>query len=230
MLTELGFRGIIAINPPIVLTMLFLSILLVTVLLERIWTFLSSARWKESLWKQITDDIRSGRLHDARTLCVNKSNVYARVFYSIINSTNLSRADNEDLAQIEKENQQERLRKRLGLFATLAFVSPLIGLLGTVLGIMHAFHDLGRSGSGGANIVASGISEALITTAAGIIVAVPAAMLYNYFTYRLRGIVVRMNNYAQELVILLYGGEETGYTKASLVQPKPGDPHAKTNR
>ena len=61
--------------------------------------------------------------------------------------------------------------------------------------------------------MAAGIAEALITTAAGIVVAVPAAMFYNYFTYRLRSIVVRMNNHANQLIILIYGGEEVGEGK-----------------
>jgi biopolymer transport protein ExbB len=141
-----------------------------------------------------------------------------------IGSTHLSRADNEDLVQIAKENQLELLRRKLGLFSTLSFISPLVGLLGTVTGIMQAFSDLGRSGSGGANIVAAGISEALVATAAGIVVAVPCALFYNYFTIKMRGIGVRMNNHAHELIILLYGGEEVGDKPA---QPKPSEIRAK---
>lgn len=214
MLQELGFWGIVRINPAIVLLMLGLSILLVTIFLERTYTFITKAAWSDDFWNELKSVVQSGRLHDARSLCTNSDNVFSKVFFTVISSTHLSRADNEDLAQIEKESQQEILRKRLGFFATLAFISPLVGLLGTVLGIMRAFHDLGRAGSGGANIVAGGISEALITTATGIIVAVPAAVLFNFFTYRLRSIVVKMNNYAQELIILIYGGEETGHTTA----------------
>lgn len=226
MLSELGLIGIIKINPAIVLTMIGLSILLLTFLLERFWCFILYGGWSQSFWNQLKSAVQSGRLHDARTMCANSKNVFARVFYVIISSTHLSREDNEDLAQIEKENAQETLRKRLGMFATLSFISPLVGLLGTVLGIMHAFHDLGRSGSGGANIVAAGIAEALVTTASGIVVAVPAAVFFNYFTYRLRGIVVKMNNFSQELIIMLYGGE----LGSKVAQIKPGDSHAKPVR
>jgi biopolymer transport protein ExbB len=105
---------------------------------------------------------------------------------------------------IQKEELQEKLRKRLGIFGTLSFISPLMGLLGTVLGVLRAFHDLALSGSGGPTIVAAGISEALVTTVAGLAVAIPAAMLYNYFTFRLRAIIVDMNTYGQRLTMLLF--------------------------
>jgi biopolymer transport protein ExbB len=93
----------------------------------------------------------------------------------------------------------------LGVFGTLSFISPLLGLMGTVLGIMRSFHDLALSGSGGPTIVAAGISEALVTTVTGIAVAVPAAIIYNYFTNRLRNLMVRIDTFTSELVILLYG-------------------------
>ena len=91
--------------------------------------------------------IKAGRFHEARSLCEKSNNVFASAFHAAIANTHLSRIDNEDLVQIAKEDAQERLRKRLGLFATLSFISPLVGLLGTVTGIMQAFNDLGRSGS-----------------------------------------------------------------------------------
>ncbi len=224
MIKEMGFIGIFNVNPAIISTLLIFSVLLLTFSLERFWTFMAYGGFSEDFWKRLKASVQAGRYHDARTLCEQSKNVFARVFFVALNSVHLSRADNEDMVQIEKENRVELLRKRLGLFATLSFVSPLVGLLGTVTGIMQAFHDLGRSGSGGANIVAAGIAEALVSTAAGIIVAVPAALLYNYFTYRLRGIGVRMNNLAHELIIMIYGGEETGdkpaQAKASEIRAK----------
>jgi biopolymer transport protein ExbB len=78
------------------------------------------------------------------------------------------------------------LSRRVGLFGTASFISPLIGLMGTVLGIMRAFHDLAAAGAGGPAVVAAGISEALVTTATGIGVAVMSAVLYNYFTLSVR--------------------------------------------
>lgn len=224
MLKELGFIGIWSVNPAIISTLLLFSILMVTFALERIWFYSARARWDEGFWQRLKSTIQAGRLHEARAMCAQTKNIYAQVFLIAIGSTHLTRADNEDLVQIAKENQLELLRNKLGLFSTLSFISPLVGLLGTVTGIMQAFNDLGRSGSGGANIVAAGIAEALVATAAGIVVAVPAALLYNYFTISMRSIGVRINNHAHELIILLYGGEDTG---AKPVQPKPSEIRAK---
>ncbi|MCB4756860.1 MAG: MotA/TolQ/ExbB proton channel family protein [Elusimicrobia bacterium] len=206
MLTEMGFMGIIKVNPAIIITLLFFSVLMMTVFIDRLIVFVGIGRWHQAFWEKLKNAVQAGRLHEARTMC-QSNNIYARVFHTAINATHLSRTDNDDLVQITKENMQEKLRKRLGFFATFSFISPLVGLLGTVTGIMQAFHDLARSGSGGANIVAAGISEALIATAMGILVAVPAAIFYNVFTYWMRATVVRMNNYGQELIIYLYGGE-----------------------
>jgi biopolymer transport protein ExbB len=224
MLRELGFMGILKVNPAIISTLLFFSVLLMAFLIERAWTFLVHAGWSDEFWHRLKASVQSGRLHEARAMCSQSRNVFAQVFHVAISSTHLTRADNEDLVQIAKDNQLDKLRARLGLFSTFSFISPLVGLLGTVTGIMQAFSDLSRSGSGGANIVAAGISEALVTTAAGIVVAVPAAIFYNYFTFRVRGIGTKMNNYAHELIILMYGGEETGDKPA---QPKASEIRAK---
>jgi len=223
MLKQLGFMGIFHVNPAIISILLFFSVLLVTFLMERMWYFLLYAGWSQDVWNQLTSAIRSGRLYEARGLCSQGKNIFTQVFHTAISSTHLSRADNEDLVQIAKENAIERLRRRLGLFSTFSFISPLVGLLGTVTGIMQAFSDLSKSGSGGANIVAAGISEALVTTAAGIMVAVPAAIIYNYFSYRVRGISVRLNNFSNELLILLYGGEDKS-------KEGKGEVHAKVVR
>ena len=121
-----------------------------------------------------------------------------------------------DTVKIRGENL---LKKHLTIFGTLSFISPLLGLLGTVLGIIKAFHDVALSGSGGPTIVAAGISEALITTVAGIAVAVPAAIIYNYFTSQMQNIMVRIDTFAQELIILLYG-QRTVERRANVEEVK----------
>jgi biopolymer transport protein ExbB len=79
-----------------------------------------------------------------------------------------------------------RAEQRLAVLGTLANAAPFVGLLGTVIGIIRAFHTISQaSGSGGGmSLVAGGISEALVSTAAGLAVAIPASMIYNYFTFQ----------------------------------------------
>src|SRR5437762_4776397 len=81
--------------------------------------------------------------------------------------------------------------------------APLIGLLGTVWGIMRAFHDMARTGSAGPSVVASGVAEALFTTAAGLLVAVPSVMLYNHFVRRMSVLLTVTENQARRLRISL---------------------------
>ncbi len=79
----------------------------------------------------------------------------------------------------------ELIEKRLALLGTIASSAPFIGLLGTVIGIIRAFHSISiSSGGGGIATVAGGISEALVATAAGLAVAIPATMIFNYFTFK----------------------------------------------
>lgn len=102
---------------------------------------------------------------------------------------------------IHRQKLQMVLGRRLGLFGTFSFIAPLLGLLGTVLGVIRAFRDLAVSGSGGPTVVAAGIAEALVATAAGIGVAITAALLYNYFTLRMRAILSRYDLTTQELLL-----------------------------
>lgn len=91
-------------------------------------------------------------------------------------------------------------KKGVGGLATIATTAPFIGLFGTVIGIIHAFEGMALTGSGGIGAVSKGIAEALVTTAFGLGVAIPAAWLFNYFTNVLERFQVEMSNSASELV------------------------------
>lgn len=105
-------------------------------------------------------------------------------------------------AAMEREiaEQSEKLGSRLVSLATIATASPLIGLLGTVWGIMIAFIDIKRFGSTSIQVVAPGIAEALITTIAGLVVAIPASMAYNAYTSGIRRAANQMENLASEFL------------------------------
>jgi biopolymer transport protein ExbB/TolQ len=92
------------------------------------------------------------------------------------------------------------MKKGTGVLATIGSSAPFIGLFGTVVGIINSFHGMAASGSGGLATVSAGISEALITTAFGILVAVPAVMAFNYFTTRLERFQIEMSNSSAELL------------------------------
>jgi biopolymer transport protein TolQ len=101
------------------------------------------------------------------------------------------------------QGQLSRLEVYLPFLATTGNISPFIGLFGTVLGIIDAFHEIGAQGTASIAAVAPGVSEALIATAAGLFTAIPAVMAYNYFLTRIRRTAFRMDSVTVELLSLL---------------------------
>ena len=106
----------------------------------------------------------------------------------------------ERTAQSAASESLTVLERRLTWLATIGAVSPFVGLFGTVMGIVDAFHGLGTEGAATLRAVAPGVSEALITTAAGLLVAIPAVIAYNQFTASLREFGSRMDDFSRELV------------------------------
>ena len=104
------------------------------------------------------------------------------------------------------------LERYLNTLGTIAAVTPLLGLLGTVVGMIRVFTEITIQGTGNANALAGGISEALITTAAGLAVAIPALVMHRYFTGKIDAIVVRLEQESIKLVDALHnGGKKTEY-------------------
>jgi biopolymer transport protein TolQ len=103
-------------------------------------------------------------------------------------------------AQIASSEELTRLERRLPWLATTGAVAPFIGLFGTVWGIIDAFNGLGDAGAATLRAVAPGISEALITTAAGLFAAIPAVIAYNQFTHSMREFGARMDDFSMEML------------------------------
>ena len=100
----------------------------------------------------------------------------------------------------KKEREQQNLKRGLNLLATVGSTAPFVGLLGTVVGIINAFQQMAATGSGGLATVSAGISEALITTAFGLLVAIPAVMAYNYMQGWVDARMVDMTESSNELL------------------------------
>ena len=130
----------------------------------------------------------------------------------------------ERSAQTASSEAVTALEQRMPWLATIAAVSPFVGLFGTVMGIVDAFHGLGTVGAATLRAVAPGISEALITTAAGLFVAVPALVAYNMLTARIRGFASGCDDFSRELLNSL---EEIPVRSAAVQRPaSPAMPEA----
>lgn len=103
----------------------------------------------------------------------------------------------------EAAQQVEALEQGLPFLATTGTVAPFFGLLGTVWGVMDAFLQIGLRGSGNINVVAPGVAEALITTIAGLAVAIPAVIGYNYFVSQIKEVDDELSHFSSELINLI---------------------------
>jgi biopolymer transport protein ExbB len=105
--------------------------------------------------------------------------------------------------EASQAEQKVNLSRYLNILGTLGNTAPFIGLLGTVLGIIKAFKDLAGSAGAGPEVVMVGIAEALIATAAGLGVAIPAVIIFNYFTDRVKNICVEMDTVSKKVLVIL---------------------------
>jgi biopolymer transport protein TolQ len=132
----------------------------------------------------------------------------------------------ERAAQTASSEALTNMESRMTWLATIAAIAPFIGLFGTVMGIIDAFHGLGTAGAATLRAVAPGISEALITTAAGLVVAIPAVVGYNQLTARLREFGSRMDDFGRELLNAI----ENAALLTPPTQPQPQQPEEPRRR
>ena len=131
----------------------------------------------------------------------------------------------ERAAQTASSEALTAMESRMTWLATIAAIAPFIGLFGTVMGIIDAFHGLGTAGAATLRAVAPGISEALITTAAGLVVAIPAVVGYNQLTSRLREFGARMDDFGRELLNAI---ENAAMLTPPPQQHQPEEPRRRT--
>jgi biopolymer transport protein TolQ len=196
-----------AIATGVMILLLFASLYSWTVILSKISVFRTAT--KESR-RFIRGFRKAARLQEIATLAQDcKASPLAQVFEDVYETYKRQTGGSgppRNLVPIERSAQTAAseaitsLERRLSWLATIASVSPFVGLFGTVMGIIDAFHGLGTAGAATLRAVAPGISEALITTAAGLFVAVPAVIAYNQFTARIRVFASAVDDFCRELL------------------------------
>jgi biopolymer transport protein ExbB len=206
-MTLLGILKISIVIP----VLMVCSIIMVAYALERFWAFMKIGNLDGALAERVKQCVRQGQIKEAIALCGKNQGFITHSLEVALNAAHFPREEMESIFALYRMKLQGLLNKHLAVFGTFAFIGPLLGLLGTVLGVIRAFRDLALSGSGGPTIVAAGIAEALIATAVGIGVAVTSALLYNFFTARVRSIVTQYDLLSQEVAILVYTGSEKGH-------------------
>ena len=185
------------------------SIAAMAIVVERFWSLQRRRITPENLVAQVWQWARSGVLDEKRIQTLRKGSPLGRVLAAgLVNRAHDRMVMKESVEEVGRHVVYE-LGRYLNTLGTIAAIAPLLGLLGTVIGMIKVFAAITAHGVGEASVLAGGISEALITTAAGLSVAIPTLMFYRYFRGRVEGFVVSMEQEALKLVEVLHGDRES---------------------
>ena len=192
-----------------------MSMLSIGVAVERIYTFVQARKQSKLYAPQVAKHLKDGRLKDAIAISTSKNYRYSHLAKVVLaglqeyqfqqeSGSGLSREDLMDTVRraIQRASAltASDLKRMVPALATIGSTAPFVGLLGTVVGVINAFQGIAATGSGCIGAVSAGIAEALVETALGLLVAIPAVWFYNYLTGRVEYFNVEMDNSSSELV------------------------------
>jgi biopolymer transport protein ExbB len=184
-LIELIQQGWIATYP-----LILCSVIMVAILGERMFALSGIASTTKKLTSLVVPPMMRGDFGTALSVCnKHRKSLQARIYHSIL--ADEKTANPADVSEKLEENRYEEvqdLKQNIWLLGTIGSSAPFIGLFGTVVGIIKSFHNMSIAGTGGFSVVAGGISEALVATAAGLVVAIIAVIAYNYLQVRVAAI------------------------------------------
>ncbi len=184
---------------------LLCSLAALTIIIERLWTLKKRAVTPHDLTEQIRQLIERQDLDEAKIQWIRRSSPLGRILAAGLLNINSHRI-------VMKENIEEAgrhvvhdLERNLNTLGTVAAITPLLGLLGTVIGMIKVFSAITAVGVGDPSVLAGGISEALITTAAGLSVGIPSLIFYRYFRGRINELTISMEQEALHVIELVHG-------------------------
>ena len=185
------------------------SVVVVAICIERLYTLnakkISPPHLLATVWQQLKAD----QLDTAKLKTLKQSSPLGRILAAGLSNAYHGREVMKESIQEAASHVVHELERYLNTLGTIAAVTPLLGLLGTVMGMIKVFSEIMTQGTGNASVLAGGISEALITTAAGLSVAIPALVMHRYFVGRIDGIVVELEQETIKLVDALHSEERT---------------------
>lgn len=186
--------------------LIILSVASVAVMVERAFALANRGPDMTVLTGTFAHNLAAGKLEEAKSLLGEPKAPEVRVALAGLASYERGRIAVAEAMASAKSRERLDLERNLGVLGTLGNNAPFIGLFGTVLGIIKAFADLAKNSTGGAGVVMAGISEALVATAVGLLVAIPAVVAFNVFQGKVRRRLARIDAVAH--LILSARGEE----------------------
>ena len=184
------------------------SILALAIILERFWTLRESRIAPQTSINELWRWIKKKELNGRKLKALQGSSPMGRILASGLMNAKHGREIMKESIEHEASQVIHELERFLNPLGTVATITPLLGLLGTVIGMIKVFAEIQLAGVGDAGNLAGGISEALMTTAAGLSVAIPALICHRYFLRRVDELVVNMEQEAIKLVEVVHGDRE----------------------
>ncbi len=189
---------------PVMIPIALCAVIATILIIERILFYASIKKGERDLLPRLKSSIEKGHYDEAAAICDTVESPVSRLMKTGIENRQYSDALVKEAVMNQANREIPRLERYLSTLGTIANISTLLGLLGTVTGNIQAFGVLGGMGTmGNPAVLASAISEALVTTAAGLIVSIPTVVFYNYFIAEVNRMVTEMEASVSDLVLLI---------------------------
>jgi len=195
----------------LMLPIILCSVLAIAIIIERFWTLNPSRIAPKNMLPEVWNKIKQNQLDAAELRELRNSSALGQILASGLVSAKSGRTIMVESIEQAAGHVIHDMSRYLNLLGTIAQITPLLGLLGTVLGMIRVFTEIMAQGTGNANVLAGGISEALITTAAGLTVAIPTLLFYRFFQRRIDTLVVELERESIKLVDALHSSRTVDY-------------------
>ncbi|MDX8382027.1 MAG: MotA/TolQ/ExbB proton channel family protein [Ghiorsea sp.] len=181
------------------------SLVSLTIIFERLWSLRASIVVPTKDIAKVENSVREDQVDEALELCKNNNTAMSRILWVALKNRGVKRSIMKEILEEVGRQEVAHLERFVGVLALIAAISPLLGLLGTVIGMIEVFQVISVEGVGKADVLAAGISKALNTTAMGMVVAIPTLVAYRYFEAKVNQYVVEIEQHALYFVDLLKG-------------------------
>ena len=208
------FKMFIDGGPLIMGCILLCSVIAVIIIIDRVLYLKKINKKDEKIIDRLTSAINGKRFDEALAICDTSPSPVTNMMKSGINHKDMPEHYIQEAIKGAANLEIPKLEKNLTALGTIANISTLLGLLGTVLGNMEAFGLIGSKGAiGSMEVLAGGIAKALLTTAFGLIVSIPTSIFYNYFTNKVNNMILTLETQANELVLVIVKGRAANRDK-----------------
>jgi len=185
------------------------SLLSLAIILERLFALQRRKVIPPNILKELQNFWNRGEIHAILPLCQRSESPLTRILAAGFRRVALGLVETERTIEAAGQHEVSLLTANLRMLGAVGVITPMLGLLGTVTGMIKAFEIIAQSGAGNPNLVASGIAEALTTTAAGLIVAIPSLAAYHFFRGRIDRLIYELEEIATTLLAGLFENEPT---------------------